>query len=267
MDRKKFFAELRKSNAVFGRSLTQAQVDVVDAILDETVSLTNSHVAYILATAYHETGSPRMVPSVESLTYTTAARIRAVWPSRFPTVASAQPFVRSARKLANHVYNGRMGNRTGSDDGWNFRGRGLDHLTGRDNYTRAVRIVDADVLGDPDLMLVPEIAVRSLVHGMTTGRYRGRKLADFDGTGGFDFVGARAIVNADMRKNGELVAGHARAFLAALLAAGRAAGAGRRGPVRTAEAISPVEQAGANSTSWVAALVAAVTAILKGWRK
>jgi putative chitinase len=216
MNKPAFYAALRKSKAVFGTSLSQAQVDVLNAILDQCKGMPAPHVAYIMATAYHETGTPRMVPSVESLHYTTAARIRAVWPSRFQTEASAAPFVRNARKLANHVYNGRLGNRAGSDDGWTYRGRGLDHLTGRDNYTRAVRIVGADVLDDPDLMLVPDIAVRSIVHGMTTGRYRGKRLSDYDIGAGFDYVNARAIINADVRANGELVAGYARAFRAAL---------------------------------------------------
>jgi putative chitinase len=221
MNRAAFFADLRASKVLFGTSISQAQVDVLNAILDQCKGMPAPHVAYIMATGYHESGNPRMVPSVESLHYTTAARIRQVWPSRFPTDASAAPFVRNARKLANQVYNGRLGNRAGSDDGWTYRGRGLDHLTGRDNYSRAVRIVGADVLNNPDLMLVPDIAVKSLVHGMTTGRYRGKSLSDYtDAAGGFDYVGARAIVNADVRANGELVAGYARAFRAALQAGG-----------------------------------------------
>jgi putative chitinase len=220
MNKAAFYAALRKSKVLFGTSLSQAQVDTLEAILDQCAGMSVPHVAYILATGYHETGNPRMVPSVENLHYTSAARIREVWDTRFPTVASAQPFVRNARKLANHVYNGRLGNRAGSDDGWTYRGRGLDHLTGRDNYTRAVQIVGADVLSNPDLMLRPDIAVRSLVHGMTTGRYRGRRLADYDTQGGFDYVAARAIINADVRANGELVAGYARAFAEALRAGG-----------------------------------------------
>jgi putative chitinase len=220
MNHAAFFAALRRRDSgVFGTSLSQAQVDVMEAILSATTALSNAEVAYVMATAYHESGSPRMVPTVENLNYTSAARIRQVWPSRFPTDAAAQPFARNPRKLANHVYNGRLGNRPGSDDGWAFRGRGLDHLTGRDNYARAVAIVGADVLAQPELMLRPEIAVRSLVHGMTTGRYRGHKLADF--TLPADFSRARGIVNADVAKNGALVAGYARAFLAALEAAGR----------------------------------------------
>lgn len=221
MNRAAFFAAIRRrGSGVFGTSLSAAQVGVLDAILDQAGNLPRPHIACIMATGYHETGNPRMVPSVESLHYTSTARIRAVWPSRFPSDAIAAPFVRNARALANQVYNGRLGNRAGSDDGWLYRGRGLDHLTGRDNYARAVSVVGANVLANPDLMLRPDIAVKSLVDGLTTGRFTGKKLADFDVRGGFDFVGSRAIVNGDVRKNGALVAGYARAFDAALAAGG-----------------------------------------------
>lgn len=241
MDRARFYSELRKSNVLFGRSLSQKQVEVMEAILDHTLALPGAHVAYIMATAYHETGAPRMTPTTENLHYTTTAQIRKTWPSRFPTEASAQPYVRNAQRLANHVYNGRLGNRAGSDDGWTFRGRGLDHLTGRDNYTRAVPVVGVDVVKNPERMLEPEVAVRSLVHGMTTGRYRGHKLADFDAVDGYDFARARAIVNADVGKNGRLVAGYAEEFLTALLLSGRYPARGAVAPVRTPEA-STIEE-------------------------
>lgn len=264
MDRSEFYAALRKSNAVFGRSLSEKQVAVMEAILDETLELPNAQVAYIMATAYHETGSPRMTPTVENLNYTSARRLMQVWPSRFKSEASAAPFVRNARKLANQVYNGRLGNRAGSDDGWTFRGRGLDHLTGRDNYTRAARVVGADIVANPDLMLEPKIAVRSLVHGMTTGRYRGHKLADYDTHGaGFDFQRARAIVNADVFQNGPVVAGHARAFLAALEVSGRRPVRGAVAPVRTPEAVTLPEYDPPSGGGWIAALVRLLLSLVR----
>jgi hypothetical protein len=41
-------------------------------------------------------------------------------------------------------------------------------------------------------------------------------LTDYDRAGGFDFVGARAIVNDDVRLHGAKYAGYARQFMAAL---------------------------------------------------
>ncbi|WP_069279898.1 peptidoglycan-binding protein [Bradyrhizobium elkanii] len=87
----------------------------------------------------------------ENLNYT-AKRMMAVWPSRFPTLASAMPYAGNPKKLANKVYNGRMGNRAGSDDGWNYRGRGGTQTTGHEGYEAAGRATGLDLLNDPDLV-------------------------------------------------------------------------------------------------------------------
>ena len=77
MNKAAFYAALRKSKVLFGTSMSQSQVDVLNAILDQCKGMTAPHVAYIMATGYHETGAPRMVPSVENLHYTSAERIMA----------------------------------------------------------------------------------------------------------------------------------------------------------------------------------------------
>src|ERR1700712_4691581 len=78
-------------------------------------------VAHVMAQISHECCAGSEV--IENLNYS-AGRMMQVWPSRFPTMASAQVYAGNPRALANKVYNGRMGNASGSDDGWNFRGRG-----------------------------------------------------------------------------------------------------------------------------------------------
>lgn len=92
----------------------------------------------------------------ENLYYTTPSRLVAVWPSRF-TLSKARLYVRNPQGLANLVYNGRMGNRPNSNDGWLHRGSGFIHLTGRDNFkaaTHAVRRLgyDVDYVRDPKLV-------------------------------------------------------------------------------------------------------------------
>lgn len=87
--------------------------------------------AFFLAQIGHESGG--MTITDENLGYR-AARMMQVWPSSFPTLASAEPFANNPEKLANLVYGGRMGNVPGTGDGFKFRGRGLIQLTGRDGY-------------------------------------------------------------------------------------------------------------------------------------
>ncbi|WP_162742358.1 peptidoglycan-binding protein [Nitratireductor sp. OM-1] len=80
-----------------------------------------------------ETGG--LTKLVESMTYSSASRIRQTWPSRFASDAEARPYVRQAKKLAIKVYGGRMGNAAyPSDDGWRFRGGGMMMTSGRAGY-------------------------------------------------------------------------------------------------------------------------------------
>lgn len=223
MDRPRFYEALRsRTSGVFGTSLSQSQVAGMEVILDagQNAGLPLKHLAYVLATAYHETGG-KMQPVNENLNYSSAARIREVWPKRFPTIASAQPYVRNPQKLANRVYADRMGNGPeASGDGWRYRGRALPQLTGEENYAKASKLVGVDLVNDPDGANDPDISAHILVEGMRAGMFTGKKLADFIGGDRADYVGARAIINADVAANGKSIAGYATAFENALRSAG-----------------------------------------------
>jgi putative chitinase len=89
-------------------------------------------IAAFIAQMAHESG---LRPRTENLNYR-AERLCQVWPSRFPNMASAQPYAGNPEKLANKVYAGRMGNGPPtSGDGWRFRGCGPLQITGRNNFS------------------------------------------------------------------------------------------------------------------------------------
>ena len=70
MNREAFYASLRaRGSGVFGTSLTQGQVDGLEAILAACDGLPVTHAAYVLATAYHETART-MQPVRETLAST-----------------------------------------------------------------------------------------------------------------------------------------------------------------------------------------------------
>lgn len=123
-------------------------------------SLGPTEVAGFLGQVLHESG--RLEYTVESLSYSTAERIRTVWPKRFPTVADAAPFVRNPVALGDKVYGGRMGN-TRPGDGHRYRGRGLIMCTGRNGYASVGQLIGLDLVANPDLLAQPAIALRSAV--------------------------------------------------------------------------------------------------------
>jgi putative chitinase len=120
----------------------------------------NDRLASFLAQTAHESGSFNQLE--ENLNYSTAKRLVAVWPKRFPTEAVAAPFVRNPQLLANRVYAARNGNGPeASGDGWRYRGRGLIQITGRSNYAEAGKGIGLDLVGQPDLLLQPANAAMS----------------------------------------------------------------------------------------------------------
>lgn len=74
-------------------------------------------------------------------------------------IAAAGP-----RTVANFIYGGEWGRahlgNVAADDGWDYRGRGLIQLTGRDNYgTASVGCFgDNRLLNEPDMLLLPDVA-------------------------------------------------------------------------------------------------------------
>lgn len=145
--------------ACTGCSLLTASnwLQVINAALVKYDISTPSRRAGFLAQISHE--SARLTALSENLYYS-AARIAAVWPSRFANAAAAQRVAAHPELLANEVYGGRMGN-TAPGDGFKYRGRGLKQLTGKINYSAYAMATGFDVVSTPDLLLQPYYAADS----------------------------------------------------------------------------------------------------------
>ena len=136
-------------SAIFARVVSDASFSQGDAELDD-----------FLGQILHE--SAGLTQFTEDLHYS-AERLVAVWPKRFPTVADARPFAYNPEALANRVYGGRMGN-TALGDGWRYRGRAPIQLTGRDNYAHVGDLMGLDLVGNPDLLSQPDIALQACIY-------------------------------------------------------------------------------------------------------
>lgn len=132
----------------------------INAALAEAKINTKRGIAHFLAQLGHETGY--LARLTENLMYSTPERLMKVWPKRFPTVASAMPYVRNPEKLANFVYAGRMGNGVPeSGDGWRYRGAGGFQITGKTNQLVCAQHFGITPAKIGDWLRTPEGAMRS----------------------------------------------------------------------------------------------------------
>ena len=187
MNRSEFYARIRP---MFGGALSQKQVDGIEALLAATDSLPNEVQAYLLATARHETDDT-MQPITEY----------------------------GGRKYFDKYDTGKLAKQLGNTpdadgDGFKYRGRGYVQITGRANYSKAGDWLKIDLINNPDLALQPTIAAQILVRGCCNGWFTGNKLSDYLPG---DYINARRVVNSTDKA--DLIAGYARGFEAALIAA------------------------------------------------
>lgn len=196
INRKTFFAYARR--APFGGKLSTAQVDgcnrLLDTCRDEGVTDLR-HVAYVLASVFHETGM-RMQPVRETFARTDAGAVAALekaW--RAGKLGQVrEPYWRK---------------------GW--FGRGDIQITHQENYRRLGSAIGVNLEDHPALALDPKISARIAVVGMRDGLFAKAKLADFFQAGFSDAVSARRIVNG--KDKARLIAGYHKAFHDALVAA------------------------------------------------
>ena len=211
LDKQTFFETIRPSS-LFHNSLSQQQVNGIDAILScwnggpEGLfkgPVYDAHLSYMLATVYHETA--RTMSAVrEGLNASDA------W-----------------RKAHLRYYP--------------WYGRGLVQLTWERNYQRMTTDLkpffpNIDLIKDPDQALDPAIAVGILFYGMSRGSFTGKSLHTYIHGGVCDFVNARRIING--MDKATMIAGYANVFNQAVVKATAA----YKGPssVQTAPKANPI---------------------------
>lgn len=187
-----FFAFARR--APFGNRLTQEQVDGCEAILNAWTGDDDRQLAYVLATAFHETAGT-MAPVREGST-----------PSRRLTDAQARRVVEKYRY-----------GKPDSETGHVYYGRGLVQLTWRRNYEKMGKKLGLDLVWMPDGAMDLAASARILITGMVDGDFTGRSLSDYFTADREDPEGARRIVNGTDKAS--LIAGYYKNFLDSLTAA------------------------------------------------
>ena len=113
-------------------------------------------IAAFIAQVGHESSHLKLL--VENLSYSADA-LRRNWPSRF-SMELASSVARKPEQIANIAYSNRMGN-TATGDGWRYRGRGLIHITGKNNYRECGEALGQDLIAHPELLEKPQHACMS----------------------------------------------------------------------------------------------------------
>lgn len=156
-----FYNKIRFS--VMNGKLTEGQVNGIETILkawEDSGATDNRWLAYILATAYHETGG------------------------------TMQP-VNEIGKGKGRAY-GEPNPKTGKI----YYGRGHVQLTWLSNYSYWAKRLGRDLVNNPDDALLPSVSAYILVNGMIDGSFTGKKLSDyFPENQTSDILGARRIIN------------------------------------------------------------------------
>lgn len=142
-------------NAAYGVGTWFEELSELLPVFDIT---SPARVAAFIAQTAHESGG--YVHLKENLNYSGDALCR-VWPKHF-NAENKDHYNRNPEAIANRAYRNRMGNGDeDTGDGWQFRGRGLIQLTGRNNYTAFAESAEITVEEAAEYLETPRGAVHS----------------------------------------------------------------------------------------------------------
>jgi putative chitinase len=130
-------------------NIPDSVIDQIPVIQEKFAINTPLRLAHFLAQAGHESGGFKA--TTENLNYGAAGLVSIF--KKYFTPESAAEYQRKPEKIANIVYANRMGNgNQASGEGYKFRGRGYIQLTGKENYSAFDKVVEDDILANPDLV-------------------------------------------------------------------------------------------------------------------
>jgi len=153
---------------LFKGKMTDSQRQGIDTLVAAGSSLTKEALAYVLATAYHE------------------------------TAATMQPIEEFGKgRNRNYGHKVRYNGKPYTDPDKIFYGRGYTQNTWIDNYEKLTKANNRgwDFVNNPELLLQPEPSAWATIYAMTTGLYTGRKLGHYLNTEIKDPINARRIIN------------------------------------------------------------------------
>ncbi|MEL1266104.1 glycoside hydrolase family 19 protein [Pseudoxanthomonas putridarboris] len=203
----KFLEEYNRRHGEFSNSLgqtfDQASLVHLKTLIQGIVDYYKSkgrecyipHIAYMLATARHETlwngiyFEPRTEGGGQSY-----------FNKYDPVLASTQAHRNRAVAMEN----------TDKGDGYKYRGRGYVQLTWKVNYRRCGEHLGIDLVNSPDSALTARYASGCMIHGMYEGIFTGRRITSYLNESTTDYVNARRAING--LDKADLIAGYANLF-------------------------------------------------------
>lgn len=179
-DRSAFYA--RVTERLFKGSLPGWQREPLDRLIDVGAERGRSleEVAYVLATAHHETGRFKYMEEIGR---------------------------GEGRDYGESVLVARGRRET-------YHGRGFVQVTWLANYAKMGMLIGVDLVNEPEKAKEPATAAAVIWEGMIRGLFTGKSLADYIRPGDVDFVEARRIVNGTDQAS--TIAAYAEEYAAAL---------------------------------------------------
>jgi predicted chitinase len=191
------------------------QTEQVEALLREWDRLNESDpriLAYVLGSVSYD--SSDFARKSENFSFSRKSQIPSGWSKRIDKInaaltAKGQPPIditslfNRPEPFANLIlgFEGNsFGNMPGTDDGWQFRPRGMYQLVGREQYTGAQQanqtlgqLPGLDMVTFPDALWNTDIAAKVAFAHFRTARYQGKTLFDLLNDKSLDFAAVRAF--------------------------------------------------------------------------